>query len=375
MIYKTLGNTKIKVATIGMGTGYDFEHIKDTKVITDTLKKGIDLGLNLIDTAESYGNGLAEGLVGEVIQGKRDKVFIATKFSPENSDRINIRKSIEKSLRRLKTDYIDLYQFHWPNPSIPPEETIQTLKSFVDEGKIRFFGLGNFSTIEVEHALKVSKPFQPISVQTEYNLLERTIEQSGLLKTCEEKNISIIAYSPLDQGRLDALNEPQGKLIKKLSQKYLATNAQLILNWLIQKSPVIAIPKTKNEKHLLENYNSANLEIDKADIRLLNDAFFVKLEQIPVDKIRVSLSGEGNKQTYQTLSQAIKNDLKFVPSPAELAKSIKQANFLKPVRLKKLSKKEGSIEYDLIGGRIRYWAWVIAYGGKKPILAYVRDGV
>lgn len=375
MKYKKLGNTDIKLPAIGIGTGFNFEKVKDTTDIVRLIEYGIDLGIQLIDTAEVYGNGTSEKLIGQAINKKREKVFIATKFSPEHNNGKGIRKSLENSLKRLKTDYIDLYQFHWPNPKVPLSESILELEKLIKEGKIRYFGLGNFSNFEITQALDLTQQSQPVSLQTEYNLFERTIEQNNIYTLCKKNNLSLIAYSPLDQGRINSMNAQQLELINGLSKKYTKTTAQIILNWLTRKDIVFAIPKTTSKKHLLENYEAMNFEIEFTDIKEIDKLFFLKLEEIPVEKIRVSLEGEGNKQVYQTLEEALANKFNFTPGPSELATDIKRSGFLKPVRLIKSKNRTGQIEYDLIGGRIRYWAWVIAFGDQKPIPAYVRENI
>lgn len=375
MKYKNLGNTNIKLPAIGIGTGFNFEKIKETAEIVKLIEYGIDLGIQLIDTAEIYGDGVSEKLIGKAIKNKRDKVFIATKFSPEHNNTLGISKSLESSLNRLKTDYIDLYQFHWPNPSISIEESIQALEELIKAGKIRYFGLGNFSNHEVKESLKISKPHKPISLQTEYNLFERTIEQNNLYSLCKSSDLSIIAYSPLDQGRINAMNKKQSRLINNLTLKYNKTVAQVILNWLISKEIVFAIPKTTSKNHLKENFESQNFEMDAEDLQLIDEVFYLKLEEIPVEQIRVSTEGEDNRQVYQTIEEALANKLNLTPSPKELAEAIVKADFLKPVRLIKSKNTDAKIKYDLIGGRIRYWAWVIAFKDKKPIPAYIRENI
>ncbi len=370
MLNRNLGQTKI--LPLGMGTGYDFSKIKSSKDVIKVIRSGIEMGLSLIDTAENYGQGIAENIVGKAIKELRNKVFIATKFSPEHSSYQQVIKACEGSLKRLNTDYIDLYQLHWPNPKVPLEETLKALQDLKKVGKIKNIGLGNLSKKELSKSLKILGK-SLVSLQTEYNLFERTIEQSGLLSFCQKNGISVIAYSPLDQGRLTSMDKKQITLLNKLSKKYNSTFAQIILSWLISHQGVLAIPKTSNLNHLNENFQSLKIKLTKKDLEKINKTFYLKLELIPIDQIRISEKGEWHQYTYQTLKEALENKYNFVPSPLDLSQSIKEAEFLKPVRI--IPSKTKKYKYDLIGGRIRYWAWRIAFGGNKSIPAYIRKNI
>ncbi len=370
---KNLGDTHINISPIGMGTGFTEDELKNEKEVTNLLLLGFDFGINFIDTSENYCGGLTEKIVGKAIRGRRDRVIVATKFSPEHSLSKQLTNACDGSLKRLNTDYIDLYQFHWPNPKIPLEETALGLKKLLTLGKIRFIGVGNFSKKElviIQHILGKTKV---VSLQTEYNLYERTIEQNGILSYCNKNEVSIIAYSPLDQGRFKILNNKQTNLIKKLAKKYDKTEAQIILRWLVNQKPIIVIPKTTSKKHLKENSQSLNFDLSKENIKEIDDFFPIKLQYIPTREINVSSEGERGRQVYQTLQEAIENKLGYSPDPLELAETLKQGDYIKPVRLIRSSKGSKKYQYDLINGRIRYWAWVIAFGNNKPIPAYIRE--
>lgn len=370
MWLKGLGRSLVRVSAIGQGTSYNFKKCSSEKII-DTLRLGIELGNNLIDTAENYGEGCAEEFVGRAIRGYRNRVIIATKFSPQNSSQEKVSKALDNSLTRLKTDHVDLYQFHWPNSAIPTEETLGALDNAVKNGKIRFIGLGNFSLSEIIKAWSTNLPI--VSLQTEYNLFERTIEQNGILDWCNANKLSIIAYSPLDQGRLGGMSNPQKLLLETLALKHDATVAQIILRWLVDRPQVIAIPKTVNRQHIIENCQSASVVLSVDDIEKINKQFFAELKYVSVDRIRVSLAGEENQQVYQTIEEAKENKLDFTPSPNELAFAIREGGFIKPVRL--IRSEDKKYDYDLINGRVRYWAWVIAFNGTRPIPAYVRKNL
>ena len=375
MKYKELGKKKNKIPAIGQGSmgigGYlSQDSLQDDNHIS-ALKLGIELGMILIDTAEGYGDGHSEELVGRAIQGIRDKVFIATKFSPEHNGYEDVLESAVRSLRRLGTDYIDLYQLHWPIPKVPLSETIRALKQLLKEGKIRYAGVGNLSLKELKEARADMMPEEIVSVQVEYNLFDRTIENS-ILPYCQSEGMIAIAYSPLDQGEI-ASGDSRIKALQKIADKYGRTMAQVALNWLISHNSVIVIPKATNPQHIKENASSADFELSDEDFEKINEVFAQECLYIPTDRIRVITGGQGNRKVYQTVEEALENRLGFTPSPAELAQDFRDGEALKPVRVIKSTDKTGRYDYDLTEGRIRYWAWVIAYNNEKPIPVYVRD--
>lgn len=368
---KPLGNTEISLAPIGMGTGFTDGELQHSQNIIDVLSSGLDHGMNLIDTAESYGKGLCEELIGKAVKGRRERVVIASKFSPEHSSYNDVITSCEGSLRRLGTDYIDLYQMHWPNPRVPMEETFRALAYLKERGSIRAIGMSNLSREELHAARAIAIASPIVSLQTEYNLFERTVEQHGVLAYCNRHAISLIAYSPMDQGRIASLGGTQSALLAALAKKYEKTIVQLLLNWLIFRDPVIVIPKTTNLHHLAHNAVALDFTLTPDDVARIDEAFYEEIVTVPVEKIFVSPHGERDRNAYQTLRDAIENKLNHTPSPMELAETFKKGGFLRPVRLIPAQDGNGH-DYELINGRIRYWAWVIAFEGKRPIPAYIR---
>lgn len=356
----------IRLPAIGQGMG---EYSWDESQI-EVLRTGIDLGMNFIDTAEIYDNGRSERIIGEAIKGLRKKVIIGTKVAPQHHAAQDVIKAAEGSLRRLQTDYIDLYQIHWPNPVFPLEETMSAMEHLVREGKVRYIGVCNFYLRELQEAQSGLSFERTASLQTEYNLFDRMIEDT-ILPYCSANNILIIAYSPLDQGRI-ADGAERRKLIENTAKKYGKTPAQIALRWLINNPTVVVIPKAKNLKHLLENAQSCDFDLDVDDIEKIDNVFKRPIVKILPDRIRVSREGQGNRPVYQTIEQAIENNLGHVPSPVNLAKSIVKEECIKPVRLIPALDETGRYDHDLVEGRIRYWAWVIAYGN-KPIQAYIRE--
>jgi diketogulonate reductase-like aldo/keto reductase len=375
MKYKELGKKHTKIPAIGQGCmgigGYlsGDSHKVDNQI--KALRLGIQLGMTFIDTAEVYGNGHSEEIVGRAIEGIRDKVFIATKVSPEHLSYDDLLRSAEESLLRVKTGYVDLYQVHWPNPKIPISETMRAMERLLKEGKIRYVGVSNFSLKELKEARAAISEDEIVSVQVEYNLFDRTIE-NNILPYCESEGMTTIAYSPLDEGEIASGNK-RTKALQMIANKHSRTMAQVALNWLISHPSVIVIPKATNPDHIKENASSADFELSDEDFEEISKIFAQECVYVPTDRIRVIVGGQGNRQVYQTVEEAIENKLGFVPSPVDLAQDIREREVLKPVRVIRSTDKTGKHDYDLIEGRIRYWAWVIAYSGEKPIAVYIRD--
>lgn len=322
MIYKTIGETK--VPAIGQGTmGLD-----DLSV----LKMGCDYGMTLIDTAENYGT---EDLVEQAMNGWRERIFVSTKVSPEHLAYKDVIKSAERSLKHLQTDYIDLYQIHWPNPAVPIADTLVAMERLVKDGKVLYIGVSNFSLRQLKEACGLVKIS---AIQVEYNLFDRTIEDD-ILPYCEQNGIAVIAYKPLNGGVFGH------KVLTDLAFKYGRPTAPIILRWLISHKPVIAIPKMSKPSHIEENAY-INFELGEQDIMLINNTFQSKAIEIPVDQIDTDMKGIS----------------KFFPSSQMLSA---ETDDLKPIRVVKYNGM-----YQLVEGKVRYWAHVFAK--KKTIRALVK---
>ena len=274
MEFKRLGRTDVMIFVIGMGTwgigGFSAPDYKYDEMAVRALRRGIELGITLIDTAEMYGGGHSEEVVGMAIKGLREKVFIATKVWYTNLRYDDVLRSAEKSLRRLQIDTIDLYQVHWPNPHIPLSETMRAMERLVLDGKVRFIGVSNFSVKLMEEARAALSKIDIVSNQVEYSLLSREVEDD-ILPYCEKENITLIAYSPLGRGNI--LNDPRSKILREVAKKYNKTLVQVALNWLIAKKPVVAIPKAINLSHVEENVNAAGWRLSDEDLELLSRVF------------------------------------------------------------------------------------------------------
>lgn len=367
---KKLGNTRIKISSIGLGTGTGFKNTdkKREHELIYILQRARDLRINFIDTAEVYFAGDAEKLIGKAFKKNRSKIFISTKFSPENSSYSEVLKACEDSLKRLQTDYIDLYQIHWPNPLVPIKETLTALEKLVKIGKVRNIGVSNFSLRQLKEIRRISK-LPIVSLQVEYNLLERSVENE-ILTYCQKNKITLIAYTPLNSGNI-LKTEKYSELFSMLSKKYNKTPSQIILNFLISHENVVVIPATTSVKHLKENVKSTDFILEQKDTKFISKIFSSKVKKIDTWKIKVATNDD--QKVYKTVEEALFNKQNFFPSPKMLSDDIKKGDFLKPVRVRVMQKKEGHFEYELLGGRIRYWAWVIAYNDKKPIPTIIED--
>ena len=264
----------VKIPTLGLGTwgmgGRQIEdHRWDEEQVT-AIRMAIELGLTHIDTAEYYGAGHAEELVGEAAESyKRGDLFITTKVWRTNLHRGDLEESMRKSLRRLKMDYVDLYLVHWPNPEVPLKETMAALEHCAEEGHTRFIGVSNFSLELMREAQGLLFDHRLVVNQVEYSLADQKPKVS-LLPYMQRENSTLIAYSPLGKG---ALTRPGNKVMDEVAERYGKTRAQVALNWLISQENVVAIPKSSNPVHLLDMVGALGWRLRVGDSLALGDAF------------------------------------------------------------------------------------------------------
>jgi diketogulonate reductase-like aldo/keto reductase len=254
------------IPVFGLGTWMMGEVDKKRADEVAALKLGLDLGATLIDTAEMYGDGEAEDIVGEAIAGRRDGVFLVSKVLPENASRKDTVAACEGSLKRLRTDRIDLYLLHWRG-STPLQHTLEAFIQLQREGKIRHWGVSNFDTDDMQELLALPGGDTCATNQVLYNLKRRRIEYD-LVPFCRERNIPIMAYSPIEQGRLLGV-----AALKEVASRHEATTAQVALAWLLGKPATIVIPKATNVVHLRENFAALDLELTDDDVAVLDRAF------------------------------------------------------------------------------------------------------
>jgi diketogulonate reductase-like aldo/keto reductase len=232
----------------------------------EPLRRAIDLGACFIDTAESYG---IENLVGEAIRGIRGDVFVATKVRPRHFRRPDLLSAADRSLERLRTDYIDLYQLHWPNDTVPIEETMSAMEELVARGKVRFIGVSNFSASELRKAQAALSNCRIASNQVRYSLVDRSIEVD-LLAYCQRNNVTVIAYSPLARGLHYIRMSDPSDILGRISAQARRTPAQVALNWCIAKEAVVAIPKSNRVDRVAENCNASDWRLSPEQLELLD---------------------------------------------------------------------------------------------------------
>lgn len=260
-----------KVSALGQGTWYMGESINKRNEEIKALKLGLELGMNLIDTAEMYGDGLSEELVSQVIEGCRNDVFLVSKVYPHNAGMNSISRACENSLRRLKTDHLDLYLLHWRG-RVPFEETIEGMERLKREGKILRWGVSNLDTEDMEELYNKSNGENCIVNEVLYHLGSRGIEYD-LLPWQREKNIPTIAYCPLAQGgslKRDLLNN---ETLIEIAKEYNAKPLQIALAWTIRKNDIISIPKASNINHVIENAKAASIILSQTDFEKLDKVF------------------------------------------------------------------------------------------------------
>jgi diketogulonate reductase-like aldo/keto reductase len=256
-----------RVPALGQGTWSMGETKRAHSDEVAALRLGIDLGMTLIDTAEMYGEGGAEEVVADAIDGQRDRVFVVTKVYPHNASRTKLPKACEGSLKRLRIDAIDLYLLHWRG-SLPLAETVEAIEKLRVVGKIRHWGVSNFDVEDMKELLAIENGSACAANQVLYHVGQRAIE-SDLLPWSQKNKIPIMAYSPVGHGR-GLLENP---MLKKIARRHDAAPAQIALAWVLREPDVIAIPKASSEKHVRDNARSIDIELTKVDLADLDRAF------------------------------------------------------------------------------------------------------
>jgi len=259
------------IPVLGQGTWYMGEERSARAAEVAALQLGMDLGMNLIDTAEMYGEGGAEEVVGEAIAGRREQVFLVSKVYPHNASRAGVRAACERSLRRLGTEYLDLYLLHWRG-SVPLGETLEAFEALRQEGKIRDYGASNFDLDDMKEAQSLRAGIGVATDQVLYNLAERGIEWD-LLPWCRALGMPVMAYSPLESssgGQRALLADPA---LVEVARKHGATPAQVALAWLLHQDGVVVIPKAVRPEHVRANRAALDLALQADDLARLEAAF------------------------------------------------------------------------------------------------------
>lgn len=242
------------------------------------LRRGLDLGLTLIDTAEMYGNGRSENLVGEAIRGRRAEVFLVSKVLPHNATRRGTIAACEDSLHQLKTDRLDLYLLHWPG-AVPLQETLDAFTTLVQTGKIRYWGVSNFDIEDMAEVVSLPGGADVATNQVLYNPSRRGIEWD-LLPWCLERQIPLMAYSPIEQGRLS-----NHEALRRIGARHNATAAQVALAWVLRQDQLIAIPKAGKATHVQENYAALDIQLTQEDLTELDRAFPPPTRKQPLEML------------------------------------------------------------------------------------------
>jgi len=271
------------VPKLGQGTWYMGENSKRTQEEIDALKLGIELGMTLIDTAEMYGEGKAELIVGEAIKGCRDKVFLVSKVYPHNAGLNKISKSCEASLKRMKTDYLDLYLLHWRG-GVPLEETIDGMERLIKAGKILRWGVSNFDTHDMQELTMLPKGKRCFVNQVLYHLGSRGIEYD-LLDFQKQNNMPVMAYCPIAQAGSLRRGLLENQIVKDLADKYRVNPVQILLSWCMRAGDVIAIPKAANINHVLENARSNTFTLTAEDLLKLDAAYPKPNKKVSLDMV------------------------------------------------------------------------------------------
>jgi diketogulonate reductase-like aldo/keto reductase len=255
-----------EVPTLGQGTWHMGERGNAAKTETAAIKLGIELGMTLIDTAEMYGNGGAEEVVADASQGQRDKLFIVSKVYPHNASLTGVPAACERSLKRLRTDRIDLYLLHWRG-SHPLTETVEAFEKLRAEGKIRYWGVSNFDARDMQEVVRLPGGAQCASNQVLYHVGSRGIEYD-LLPWCSEHKMPLMAYSPVGQGgRL-----LQSKALAAVAKRHDATPAQIAIAWSMRHDNVITIPKASDLRHVRENAAAGAIALTEEDLAVIDAA-------------------------------------------------------------------------------------------------------
>lgn len=263
------GPTGQRVPVIGQGSW--FIESGNRRQAVAALQRGIERGMTHIDTAEMYGEGAAEQLVGEAIAGRRDAVFLVSKVLPHNASRQGTVAACERSLRALGTDHLDGYLLHWRGPH-PLAETFAAFERLQQQGKIRAWGVSNFDVDDLEEALAMAGPGRIACNQVLYHLGERAIEHA-VTPWCQQHGVAVVAYSPFGHGEFPKPASPGGRVLADVAAAHHATARQVALAFLVRQPGVFTIPKAASAAHAEDNAGAGGLQLSDAEIARIDAAF------------------------------------------------------------------------------------------------------
>lgn len=266
---RSFGTGGPAVPSIGQGSWYIERG--DRREAIAALQRGLDLGLSHIDTAEMYGDGRSEAIIGEAIAGRRDEVFLVSKVLPHNASRQGVRAACEGSLRQLGTDRLDCYLLHWRGPHALAE-TFAAFEALKQEGKILSWGVSNFDEDDLDEALAAAGRGRIACNQVLYHLRERAIEHA-VIPWCERHGVAITAYSPFGHHDFPEPGSAQGKVLAEIATARGATSRQVALAFLTRRPSVFAIPKAGSLAHVADNAGALDLALSESEIARIDAAF------------------------------------------------------------------------------------------------------
>jgi diketogulonate reductase-like aldo/keto reductase len=276
---RQFGSTNREVAAIGQGTWY-LERADRAKAIA-ALQHGLALGMSHIDTAEMYGSGEAEEIIGEAIVGRRDQVFLVSKVLPHNASRSGTVAACEKSLARLGTDRLDCYLLQWRG-ACPLQDTIAAFEQLQRAGKILSWGVSNFDVSDLEEAHAIAGDGRLACNQVLYHLKERSIEHA-VIPWCEKHGVAVVGYSPFGHaGSFPGPRTSGGRVLGEIAAAHHATSRQVALRFLVRRPSLFAIPKASSLDHVAENAGAGNLQLSRHEVAMIDEAF-------PLDRNRREL--------------------------------------------------------------------------------------
>lgn len=266
---RAFGPAGVRVPVVGQGT-WNMEG-DDRREAVAALRRGIDLGLTHVDTAEMYGDGRVEEIVGEAIAGRRGEVFLASKVLPSNASRRGTVAACERSLARLGTDHLDLYLLHWPGDH-PLADTFAAFEELAAAGKIRAWGVSNFDEEELAEALRLGGRGRLACDQVLYHLEERAIEHA-VMPFCEAEGIAVVAYSPFGSGRFPRASSRGGRVLAEIAAAHRVSPRAVALAFLLRGPGVFAIPKAARPEHVADNAAAGDLELAAEEVAAIDQAF------------------------------------------------------------------------------------------------------
>src|SRR3954463_12851726 len=258
---RRFGNKGPQVPIVGQGT-WQMEQDPRREAVA-SLRRGLDLGLRHVDTAEMYGSGAVEEMVAEAIEGRRDEVFLVSKVLPSNASRRGTIVACERSLKRLRTDRLDCYLLHWSG-SYPLADTVAAFEDLVASGKIRSWGVSNFDVDDLDELLAVAGEGRIACNQVLYHLQERAIEHA-VIPWCEKHGIAVVAYSPFGHNEFPSVRSKSGAVLQQIADAHGATPRQVALAFLTRRPSLFAIPKAAASDHVAENARAGEVTLSEAD--------------------------------------------------------------------------------------------------------------